>query len=378
MITKRITAETFPPGVFLEEELEERGWSQLDLAEIIGKTPKDVNLLINGKLSITPKTAIALSEAFNTSPQLWMNLETAYRISQAEREVSDVALKAELFGKFPVREMIKRNWIQPSTNIHVLVNRFCEFFNILSLDNEPEFNHAGRKSTSYSEDANMYQKAWLFRARQLATASFVGQKLTQARLKTCFDKLRLLLHEPTEIRHVPKILAETGIRLIIVEGMPKSKIDGATFWLNNDSPVVAISLRFDRIDNFWFTLMHELSHVKNGEGKEEAIIDIDLLSHEEAATTKPEFEKRADRDAAEFCIPSNVLENFIIRTHPYYVEWKIQGFAEVNKVHPGIVVGQLQHHKKILYTHHRKFLAKVRQIICEPAITDGFGYIPSI
>jgi HTH-type transcriptional regulator/antitoxin HigA len=376
----RKAAETFHPGIFIEEELDERGWSQLDLAEILGKSPRDINFLINGKLSVTPKTAIGLAEAFDTNPQLWMNLESSYQLSLAQRETSDVALKAKLYEKFPVREMIKRHWIKPSTNIEVLVRRFCEFFEISSLDDAVEFNCAFRKSTSYNEN-NLYQCAWFYRAKKLASACLIEQKFSQAKLKKSLEKLRLLLHEPLEVRHVPRIMKEAGIRFIIVEAMPKSKIDGATFWLDSNSPVVVLSLRLDRIDNFWFTLMHELSHVRNEDKKDGVILDIDLLG--EGDSVKPPYEIRADNESAEFLIPSTELDNFIQRVQPYYLEWKIQAFALNIKVHAGIVVGQLHHRftdtgRGLPYTHLRKLLEKVRHNIIETAFTDGYGYVPSV
>lgn len=377
----RKVAETFHPGVFIEEELEARGWSQLDLAEILGKSPRDINLLIKGKLSVTPKTAISLAEAFDTNPQFWMNLETSYQLSLADKETSDVALKAKLYEKFPVREMIKRHWIEPSSNIDVLVRRFCEFFEVPSLDDEPQMNCAFRKSTPYNEN-NLYQCAWVHRSKKLAKACLIEQKFSQTKLNFCFEKLRLFMHEPQETRHIPKILAEAGVRFLVVERMPNSRIDGATFWLDNNSPVVVMSLRFDRIDNFWFTLMHELTHVKNEDKKDEIIVDVDLLGIEDAED-KPEYEKIADKEAAEFCIPSEELNSFILRTQPYYLEWKIQAFAATMKVHPGIVVGQLHHRftttgKGIPHSHLRKLLEKVRIIITETALTDGHGYVPSI
>lgn len=375
MNTQRIVAETFHPGVFLEDELEEMGWSQVDLAEVLGRPPRVVSEIISGKRSITPETAIGLSNALGISAQTWMNLEAAYQLSRTTSEQEGVSLKAKLYAKFPVREMLKRGWIQPTKDLELLKQRFLAFFEIPDLDAPPDFNCATRKSSDYSKPNTGYQDAWLFRSRMLAKACTVQNKFSAARLKVCKERLRLLLHETAEIRHIPKILAEAGVRLVIVESMPKAKIDGATFWLN-DEPVIVLSLRFDRIDNFWFTLMHELSHVENGEGKLEAIIDVDLLGEE--CADKPDFEKRADVEAAEFCIPSSLLEEFIVRVNGYYLETKIHGFALVNKIHPGIVVGQLQHRNEIQYSHHRKFLVKIRELITEPALTDGYGYTPSI
>jgi len=379
----RQPAEVFPPGVFLEEELEARGLSQIDFSEILGKSRKDVSALINGKLTVTPETALLLSDAFGTSERYWLNLESEYQAYKArlKRTIEDpnrsshVSLKAKLYEKFPVREMVKRGWIENSSNLEVLVARFCSFFEIPNLESEPTFGHAARKSGEYGSTSQL-QSAWLFRARQLARKVMLTAKFSVKKLKAALDRLRLLLHEAIGTRHIPTILADAGIRFVILETMPGTKIDGATFWLDDDSPVVVLSLIRDRIDNFWFTLMHELSHVEHGEGKTDPIIDINLCSKDQPSD-RPAYELRADRDAGEFCISQEALKNFIIRTEPYYHEVKILGFALTNNVHPGIVVGQLQYRGRLGWDKHRKFLDKVRHIITEPAITDGFGYVQS-
>lgn len=78
-MAEHIAAEGFLPGEFITEELDERGWNQLDFAEIIGKTPGMVNELIKGKRKVTPEIAERLSAAFGTSAEYWTNLETAYQ-----------------------------------------------------------------------------------------------------------------------------------------------------------------------------------------------------------------------------------------------------------------------------------------------------------
>ncbi|HVR11461.1 MAG TPA: HigA family addiction module antitoxin, partial [Thermoanaerobaculia bacterium] len=77
-----IAAEVFPPGEILREELEARGWTQTDLAEILGRPPRLVNEVIAGKRAITPETAKGLGEAFGTGGQFWMNLESAWQLSK--------------------------------------------------------------------------------------------------------------------------------------------------------------------------------------------------------------------------------------------------------------------------------------------------------
>src|SRR6266851_942340 len=114
------------------------------------------------------------------------------------------------------------------------------------------------------------QLAWLFRARQIARSITVTE-YSGKRLKAALHHLRRLLNEPEDTRHVAHILAECGVRFVLVEPLPQGKIDGACFWLDPGSPVIGMSLRYDRIDNFWFVLRHEIEHVLRGHGKREPI-----------------------------------------------------------------------------------------------------------
>ncbi len=92
-------AQVFPPGDFIREEIEARGWSQADLARIIGRPTQAVNMIINGKKEITPQTAVELAEAFGTSAQLWLNLETSYRLSKVRRDPAIATRAKELSGR---------------------------------------------------------------------------------------------------------------------------------------------------------------------------------------------------------------------------------------------------------------------------------------
>jgi HTH-type transcriptional regulator/antitoxin HigA len=138
-----------------------------------------------------------------------------------------------------------------------------------------------------------------------------------------------------------------------------------------------VSLRFDRIDAFWHTLLHECAHVKHGDGLEVGgMLDIDLVGEGVGPVEeKPTIEKRADEFAADFSIQKSDLDNFILRVRPLFSKTKIQGLSARLNVHQGIVVGQLQHRKAIPYSHSREMLAKVRHIVTEAALTDGFGSI---
>ncbi len=130
MRREEMVAEVFPPGEFISEELEARGWSQLDLAEIIGRTPAVVNEIIKGKRMITPETAKELSEAFGTSAQLWMNLESSYRLWRAQDGESAIEGRPWLYQLAPAKTMVKRNWILHTEHTDVLEQEIANIFEI--------------------------------------------------------------------------------------------------------------------------------------------------------------------------------------------------------------------------------------------------------
>ncbi|MEW6755453.1 MAG: HigA family addiction module antitoxin [Candidatus Latescibacterota bacterium] len=76
------------------DELEERGWTQKDLAEILGRPLQSVNQIINGRKRITPETAVELAAAFGTSRELWLHLEASFRLSQLGRPDPAIARRA--------------------------------------------------------------------------------------------------------------------------------------------------------------------------------------------------------------------------------------------------------------------------------------------
>ena len=377
-MTLPINPEAFVPGDYIREELEARGWSQLVLADIINRPAQAVNEIISGKRSITPDTAKSLGEAFGTSAQLWMNLDSAYQLAQLSSQDDVVARKAKLYDIAPLKEMQKRGWIETSTSVDVLESQILTFYGIATLGDPIQLRHAARKSTDHGT-LTPSQLAWLCRARNLAAGVPVAGTFSLKTFDKALTELGKLRMEPEEIRHVPKVLADAGIRLLIVAPLPHTKIDGVTFWLTDDTPVIALSFRYDRIDWFWHTLMHEMGHVKKGEGKQRPTVDMELVgANAQRIEEKPESERDADQFAAGFLVTQSELDKFIAREHPLYSKAKIATFAKRVMVHPGIVVGQLQFRKKIPYAHSRDLLINVKQIVMVSTLTDGWGEPVSI
>lgn len=364
----RIPAEVFPPGEFIKDELEARDWTQLDLAEVLGRPAKLVSELLAAKRQITPQTATELAGAFGTDPQFWMNLESAYQLSKTNQQSDAVARRSKLYEIAPVKELMKRGWIESTDNVEVLEARLMSFLEIKALDEEPVFAYAAKATPGERPRTQVF---WQLRCRQLASRQLVPA-YSESRLRSALPDLRKLLVDPYEIGAVTQLLHGCGVRFVVVEALPGSKIDGACFWLDdNSSPVIALSNLRDRIDNFWFVLRHEIEHVLQRDG---AFIDHELNPND---TDVSEQERMANEAAGEFCIPKQKMDNWMLRKGRFISEADLIGFARVNGVHPGIVAGQLcnrtGNHK--LFSKHR---VKVRQILIASAPVDGWGkaYLP--
>jgi HTH-type transcriptional regulator/antitoxin HigA len=370
-MNNRKPAEVFPPGEFIRDELEARGWTQSDLAKIMGRPLSAINLIISSKKSITPETAIGLAGAFGTSPEMWLNLESAYQLSQVVVECeNDIRDRAKLFESAPINDMEKRGWIKRSESIGELKKCLALFFSIPEIE---RLQTATRRASDEKPELTPEQLAWCVRALHIAR-SVPAKKFTNKSLADGIPRLRALADFPQNTQYVSKVLSEIGIRFVIIEDLPKSKIDGAALWLGKDweKPVVALSLRYDRIDSFWHTLFHEISHIKN---KDEYVLDVDLVGAERCFSNESlsAIEQRANAEAAEMLIPKDKLQSFITRTRPFYSKEKIIQFAHLMKIHPGIIAGQLQFRKQVDWACHRQMLVKVRDVLISGSMVDGYG-----
>lgn len=369
-MTEDIIAEAFPAGEYLKDELDERGWTQAEFAEIIGRSVKLVNEIINGKSAITPTTATEIGAALGTGAMVWLNLEAAYRLWRAGPAPKRISQEAKLREKFPVREIVKRGWVPASESPEMLQANVFRFWGIDSEDERPQLAYAAKKSKHESELTRI-QEAWLLRVIRLAKGMPVPP-YRESVLRSKLDEIHACMIEPEEIRRIPRLLAECGVRLVVVEPLPGSGIDGVTTWIDAKSPVIGLSLLKDRIDNFWFVIRHEIEHVFRKDGQVFPVID--QFDAENQNPNRSAEELAANEAAAEFCISQAALDEWIARIRPIYSEEKLLSFAALHQVHPGIVAGQLRNKLKKwnLFTKH---LEKIRPIITRVAITDGYGQL---
>lgn len=357
------------PGEKLRQAIAAKGWTQDELAIITGRSRPLINEIVSGKRGITAEMALALSAAFGDTPDYWLRLESDYRLSQAHNDSPEVMRRARVFEIAPVKEMQKRGWIGESKEIEAIESELKKFFRVNSLDEDPRIIAAPRKTDSLASFTPA-QRAWCFRAQQMAEVVH-AERFKPELLPHCKKRLRELAAYPEEAKNVAKVLAGYGIRFVIVEPLVATKMDGAAFCLPTAKPVIAMSIRRDQIDRFWFVLFHELSHIQNND----ASVDIDLIGEDTAPVATDDIEHRANEDAAATLIPPEKLKSFILRVGPLYSKIRINQFAHTLKIHPGIVLGQLQHHQEVGWNANPEMLAKVRSLVISTALTDGWGRV---
>ena len=372
-MNKRRPAEVFRPGEYLLDELNARNWSQTEFAEIIGRPLRLVNEIVNGKRGITTDTAREFGAALGTSAQVWMNLDNAYNLWKSTGDVSEIEHRAKMSTKYPVRDMTLRKWLVPSEDTGVMESQLLRYFEVSNIDETPRLARAAvtRRSDVDEEEINPAQIAWLYRVKQIAEDMLVT-KYSASKLRSTLEQLKAYKEHAVYLRHVPQLLEECGVRFVIVESLPSSKIDGVCLWLD-DSPVIGMTLRYDRIDNFWFVLRHEIEHVLNEDGKDFAILDSDLMMRQDDEDLSQQ-ERRANTAAAEFCVPKAEMDLFLARKGEYISRKDVLNFAKRLKIHPGLIAGQLRW-KKQRFDLFTSMLVTIRDQITPISKTDGYGYL---
>ena len=350
--------------------MDAKGWTQDELAAIVGCRRQTISAIVSGKSSITPDMAVSFAAAFGNEATDWLRLDAAYQLTLVQGDRTEVEQRARLYEKAPIRDMQKRGWIKDTTDLSELERELTRFFGAgdRSLAIVP-------RKTDPLADLSPAERAWCYRARELAASMPATAEYAADRMSAAEKKLRQLAAYPKEVQRLPDMLAYYGIRFVIVEPLPGARIDGAAFWLDEHSPVIAVSARWDRIDAFWFTVVHEFIHIKNLDGYR---VDVNLLQEGDkgivaAVVSSDETEQRANEEAANLLVPRHELESFVSRVSPLYATDRIIQFAHRIQMHPGIIVGQLQYRGELRYSAHRELLVKIRSLVTDTALTDGWG-----
>ena len=362
------------PGTFIVEELEARNWQQVDLAYILGISPPQLSPLLNGKASVTPDMAAALGDAFDMPADFFANLQKMYDLHKAKPVDPGVRTRASWVSYFPVRDMIKRGWIE-DTEPGLLDLQMMRFFGKNRIEDIPFVGggeiaaHAAKKSSNY-DSITPPQFAWLHRVMKIAE-TIRAPLYSEDNLRKNLPKIRAHLLDKDDLIHIPQILLTAGVRFVLVEALPASKIDGVCVWIDGQ-PAIGMTTRLDRLDNFAFVLRHEIEHVLRGDGRDVSFTPVDEIGTDFDSTDGPEEEVAANTAAAEFCVPKQQLSSFIARKSPFISEQDVLAFAARMEIHPAIVVGQVQHKTK-KYNWLRKYQSGIRQFLFDWKFVDGWG-----
>ena len=306
--------------------LAELGLKQKDFAEILGSKSRASEVLTR-KRGLTIEMIRTIHERLMIPAEILIG-----HPKQEEKDASDID-----WTKFPVREMQKRGWFDMDLAEGKSGEQLIRsFFARTSANRSPVLLR--KTLNGVSKEENHYAiYAWIarvmIRARELKNSDsrYIQGSITDEFLKQ-LAKLSRSDDGPLMARG---FLAMKGGILVIEPHLPKTKLDGAAMLDQDGTPIIGLTLRYDRIDYFWFTLMHELVHVQRHLGRQStAFVDEDDLSHED------ERELEANILAAEAFIPRQIWKSSeAYRTKRSEAVVKL---ANALMIHPAIVAGRIQ------------------------------------
>jgi HTH-type transcriptional regulator / antitoxin HigA len=314
--------------------MEQAKLKQKDLIPIFGSKGK-VSEVLNGKreLSLTMIRKLVSD----------LGIPAEVLLQERGGTLQDADFLA-LGKKFPITEMYNRGWLkgivgslqEAKDQIEDVLAQFAAAVGDPST--HPVFNRKNTRCGSRLDDAALI--AWQIRVLSLAAQ----EKIPVYQSGTVTPEFMDAVVKLSYLNEGPKLAAEflrkSGIHLIVEPHLPKTFLDGAAIRCSETSRIVALTLRYDRLDNFWFVLLHELAHIALhiDSGMCDSIID-DLDE-----TSTEAIEKEADKMASEALIAEKAWKLARLGKRPS--EDQIRAFASTIRVHPAIVAGRVRHEQK--------------------------------
>jgi len=331
-----------PPGETLLETLEALGMTQVEFAARTGRPTKTISEIINAKTAITTETALQFEKVLGVPARFWINLERNYQEWLA-REEERKAFEPYLpwLEQFPIREMVKQEWIRPNSDPIQQMIELLRFFGIASPEQwEPLYaagNIAYRQSAAFKADPGVVS-AWLrkgeIEAQRIECAPFdIG------RFCAALDELRQMTnsHPDEFVPAIQQLCSQAGVAVVFIHELPRLRTSGVTRWLTPEKALIQLSLLYKTADQLWFTFFHEAGHILL-HGKRDIFL--------EGENGKNEKEEEANRFARDILIPPVAYAQFQPRTG-HFSEIEVRKFAQEIGIAPGIVVGRLQHDQRL-------------------------------
>lgn len=337
-----------PPGDTISDLLDERDWTQEDLAQRLGLSTKHLSQLINGKVVLTEETAFRLERVLGSTAKFWLNREAKYREHFARIQSYERCKDwTKWLDKLPMAELKKAHVI-PKERITpkvkpALVDTLLKFFGVASPQ-EWESCYQGmegafRRTKENQSDTGAIA-SWL-RLGEIEAEKLQTQKYNKIKFEKALIEIRQLTNEKPEIFEpkLRKLCSEAGVKFVMVPSIPRAHVSGVARWLNKHSPLIQLSLYGKTNDKFWFTFFHEAAHLLL-HSTEKKTIYLDELTNKQQED--PE-EIEANTWARDYLIPACYIDSLpTLKSKKAAIH-----FAQEVGVHAGIVAGRLQHDKFI-------------------------------
>lgn len=328
------------PGATLLDLLVERGMTQAELAARTGRPIKTVNEIVKGKAAITPETAIQLERVLGVPAAFWNNREAQYRESLARRkERASLERSAHRLKDIPTRAMEKLGWVKPERDRVKKVEQVIAFFGVASVEalESRALEARFRQSRAFKTNP-IAVGAWLrkghLEADRIECSPFDADTFTNV----LGDARRLCAEMPDDFaQKLVTRCASAGVAVVYVPELPGTHLSGAARWLSPTKALIQLSARHKSDDHFWFTFFHEAGHILL-HGRKKLFIDAE--EHENT-----EEEREANRFASDTLIAPQEWQRFVGASR--YTQAAIVRFAAEVGVGPGVVVGRLQHEKRL-------------------------------
>lgn len=337
----------------IEFRMAEQGLRQKDLIPFLGSRSR-VSEVLARKRPLTLQMIRSLSTGLGIPVDLLVAEPFIEETKEEGLTASDVDWK-----KFPIKEMEKRGWFDfPKENLASLEDKVQRFFALLNTNNKLAALYRRTFRGEQVDEKTYYSTlAWsarvLLKAREVeAQESLPGFEVSKITPDLLKDLARLSWFDEGP-RLATKFLAKYGIIVVVEPRLPNALIDGAAMLGENGRPVIGLTLRIDRIDYFWFTLLHEVAHVwKHLATPEESFVDrIDKVKSEQLQVK----EKEANRIARDSFIKRAVWERS--PAHLFPDRENIQELADQLHINPAIIVGRIQFEAG-RYESFREFLGE--------------------
>ena len=337
---EKVVPMGFPSAVAaIEFRLEQGRLTPRDLIPFIGSRAK-VSEVLSGRRALTMPMARALHEH--------LGIPAGVLLQRPGATFAEPVRRLE-WNRFPLKAMARLGWIPKTRNLTTRARALIG--DLVRRAGGPEVAGSVLYRKSQHARANAKTdpyalKAWCWKvlgdANQrrprvayqpgTVTVEFLRQL---ARLSWSADGPRL----------AKEYLAKHGIPLVTLPQLPRTYLDGAALKLADGTPVIGLTLRYDRLDNFWFCLLHELAHVgRHMEIDGEAAFVDDLTLRDLEGTRQDPEEVQADEWAEEALIPNGIWETSAVRHHP--TPMAVINLANALQIHPAIVAGRVRHEQR--------------------------------